>query len=108
MQKCCTVLLLDPLGRLLAASADGCCYILDPETLQRTARLILHPSQTGEPCSSLHKIAFFVQSSAQLSHVTSERIESCMSAPPHDCRSQPVPGVGAHVECMYSLTLIGE
>lgn len=47
MQKACTALLIDALGRLLAASSDGCCYVLDPETLQRTARLILHPSQTG-------------------------------------------------------------
>ena len=48
LQKPCTALLLDALSRLLAASSDGCCYVLDAETLQRTARLILHPSQTGE------------------------------------------------------------
>ena len=47
MQKPCTGLLLDALGRLLASSSDGCCYVLDPETLQRIARLILQPSLTG-------------------------------------------------------------
>lgn len=48
MQKACTGLLLDALGRLLASSSDGCCYLLDPETLQRTAKLILQPSLAGD------------------------------------------------------------
>lgn len=48
MQKVCTALLLDRLGRLLAACTDGCCYVLNPETLHQDAKLILHPSQTGK------------------------------------------------------------
>ncbi|KAL0024576.1 hypothetical protein WJX79_010339 [Trebouxia sp. C0005] len=47
MQKGCRALLLDKLGRLLAAASDGCCYLLDAESLHQDARLILHPSQTG-------------------------------------------------------------
>ena len=49
MQKVCTALLLDRLGRLLAASSDGCCYLLDAESLQQDARHILHTSQSGSP-----------------------------------------------------------
>lgn len=47
MQKGCRALLIDKLGRLLAAASDGCCYLLDAESLHQDARLILHPSQTG-------------------------------------------------------------
>ena len=47
MQKACTALVLDKLGRLLAAGSDGCCYLRNPESLQQEAKLILHPSQTG-------------------------------------------------------------
>ncbi len=49
MQKGCRALLIDKLGRLLAAASDGCCYLLDAESLHQDARLILHPSQTGVP-----------------------------------------------------------
>jgi len=53
VQKGCRALLLDKLGCLLAAASDGCCYLLDAESLHQDARLILHPSQTGlpVPCS---------------------------------------------------------
>lgn len=49
MQKPCSGLLLNAQGRLLAAGSDGCCYVLDAESLQQNSRLILHPSQTGKP-----------------------------------------------------------
>ncbi len=49
MQKGCRALLIDKQGRLLAAASDGCCYLLDAESLHQDARLILHPSQTGLP-----------------------------------------------------------
>lgn len=49
MQKPCSGLLLNAQGRLLAAGCDGCCYVLDAESLQQDSRLILHPSQTGKP-----------------------------------------------------------
>ncbi len=49
MQKGCRALLIDKLGRLLAAACDGCCYLLDAESLHQDARLTLHPSQTGFP-----------------------------------------------------------
>lgn len=57
MQKGCRALLIDKLGRLLAAASDGCCYLLDAESLHQDARLILHPSQTGFtfPLLMLHK-----------------------------------------------------
>ncbi len=53
VQKGCRALLLDKLGCLLAAASDGCCYLLDAESLHQDARLVLHPSQTGlpVPCS---------------------------------------------------------
>lgn len=51
MQKACTALLLAGPGRLLAAASDGCCYLLDAESLQQDARHILHPSQSGSPSS---------------------------------------------------------
>lgn len=49
MQKVCTGLLLGPAGSLLAAASDGCCYILDAESLRQESRLPLHPSLTGKP-----------------------------------------------------------
>ena len=48
MQKACSGLLLNAQGRLLAAGSDGCCYVLDAESLQQDIRLPLHPSQTGQ------------------------------------------------------------
>ena len=48
MQKACSGLLLNAQGRLLAAGSDGCCYMLDAESLQQDARFPLHPSQTGK------------------------------------------------------------
>ena len=47
MQKVCTALMVKSDGRVLAAGSDGCCYVLDAESLQQDARHILHPSQTG-------------------------------------------------------------
>ena len=55
MQKACTALVLDKVGRLLVAGLDGCCYLLNPESLQQEAKLILHPSQTGKrTCCVVH------------------------------------------------------
>ena len=48
LQKTCSGLLLNAQGRLLAAGTDGCCYLLDAESLQQEAILPLHPSQTGK------------------------------------------------------------
>lgn len=48
MQKTCSGLLLGAGGRLLAAASDGCCYMLDAESLQQEARHPLHPSQRGK------------------------------------------------------------
>ena len=47
-------LLLSPAGRLLAAASDGCCYLLDPESLRQEARLPLHPSLTGTASCYVH------------------------------------------------------
>ncbi|KAL3139283.1 hypothetical protein ABBQ38_003623 [Trebouxia sp. C0009 RCD-2024] len=48
MQKTCSGLLLSAAGKLLAAASDGCCYVLDAESLQQEARHPLHPSQRGK------------------------------------------------------------
>ena len=48
MQKVCNALMLDLLGRLLAGGSDGCCYVLQPESLHQDDKIILHPSQTGK------------------------------------------------------------
>ena len=69
MQKACTGLLLDALDRLVVSSSDGCCYLLDPETLQRTARLILHSSLTGGLPCPLHESKASKCTSAQVAWI---------------------------------------
>ena len=77
MQKVCTALLLDRLGRLLAASSDGCCYLLDAESLQQDARHILHPSQSGSPSSlsALHAVLWLqLHTSGAAQHTSSSKL----------------------------------
>ncbi len=77
MQKGCRALLIDKLGRLLAAASDGCCYLLDAESLHQDARLILHPSQTGLPSPPAHAAQMIQCAAAHVRNLVVQALKFC-------------------------------